>query len=77
MWFSYALVTINNFTVVQALKTSFHGCLKNIVPFLIYGLVMFLFAILATIPLMLGWLILGPVLFASFYTAYRDIFYEN
>jgi uncharacterized membrane protein len=59
------------------LKTSFAGCLKNIVPFLIYGLMMFLFAILATIPLMLGWLILGPVLFASFYTGYRDIFYED
>ena len=77
VWFSYALVTINNFSVVQALKTSFSGCLKNIVPFLIYGLMMFLFAILATIPLMLGWLILGPVLFASFYTGYRDIFYED
>jgi uncharacterized membrane protein len=77
VWFSYALVTINNFSVIQALKTSFAGCLKNIVPFLIYGLMMFLFAILATIPLMLGWLILGPVLFASFYTGYRDIFYED
>lgn len=77
VWFSYALVTINNFTVVQALKTSFYGCLKNIVPFLIYGLIMFLFAILATIPLLLGWLVFGPVLFASFYTAYRDIFYDN
>ncbi|UCH46536.1 MAG: hypothetical protein JSU95_10415 [Betaproteobacteria bacterium] len=77
VWFSFALVTINNFTVVKALKTSFVGCLKNIVPFLIYGLMMFLFSILATIPLMLGWLILGPVLFASLYTGYRDIFYED
>lgn len=76
VWFSYALVTINNFTVIQALKTSFYGCLKNVMPFLLYGVMMFLLAIAATIPLMLGWLILGPVLFASFYTGYRDIFYE-
>ena len=76
VWFSYALVTINNFPVIKALKTSFSGCLKNIVPFLVYGVMMFLLAIAATIPLMLGWLILGPVLFASFYTGYRDIFYE-
>jgi hypothetical protein len=76
IWFSYALVVINDFGVVQALKASFSGCLKNVVPFLIYGVMMFLLAIAATIPLALGWLILGPVLFASLYTGYRDIFYE-
>ncbi len=76
IWFSYALVVINDFGVVQALKTSFSGCLKNIVPFLVYGVMMFLLAIAATIPLMLGWLILGPVMFASLYTGYRDIYYQ-
>ena len=56
IWFSYALVVINDFGVVQALKTSFSGCLKNVVPFLIYGVMTFLLAIVATIPAMLGWL---------------------
>jgi len=77
IWFSYALVVINDFEVVRALKTSFSGCLKNVVPFLVYGVMTFLLAIAATIPLMLGWLILGPVMFASLYTGYRDIFYET
>ena len=77
LWFSYALVTLNDFTVMQALKTSFRGCLKNIWAFLVYGVMMFLLAIAASIPFFLGWLILGPVLFASFYTGYRDIFYEE
>ena len=76
LWFSYALVTLNNFTVIQALKASFSGCMKNIWPFLVYGVMVFLLAIAASIPLMLGWLIFGPVLFASLYTGYRDIFYE-
>ncbi|NIO40987.1 MAG: hypothetical protein GTO41_12895 [Burkholderiales bacterium] len=76
VWFSYALVTINNFKILQALKTSFSATLKNVVPFLIYGVVMFMLAIVATIPAFLGWLILGPILFASIYTGYRDIFYE-
>jgi len=76
IWFSYALVVINEFGAVRALKTSFFACLKNIVPFLIYGVMAFLLSIAATIPLGLGWLILGPVLFASLYTGYRDIFYE-
>jgi hypothetical protein len=77
LWFSYALVVINDFSVVQALKTSFFGCLKNVVPFFVYGLMAFLLSIAATIPFMLGWLILGPVLLASLYTGYRDIFYET
>jgi hypothetical protein len=77
LWFSYALVVINDFSAIQALKTSFFGCLKNVVPFLIYGVMALLLSIAASIPFMLGWLIMGPVLFASLYTGYRDIFYET
>ncbi len=77
LWFSYPLVVLNDFGVVQALRTSFTGCLKNIVPLLVYGLMLSLLAIAASIPFMLGWLILGPVMFASIYTGYRDIFYQT
>ncbi len=77
LWFSYALVMLNNLTVIKALKTSFSACMKNIWAFLIYGVMMFLLAIAASIPIMLGWLLLGPVLFVSLYTGYRDIFYEE
>ena len=77
VWFSYALVTINNFSIMQALKASFVGCAKNFAPFFIYSLIMMLLALAATIPVLLGWLILGPILFASLYTGYRDIFYET
>ncbi|HUU71746.1 MAG TPA: BPSS1780 family membrane protein [Burkholderiales bacterium] len=76
LWFSYALVTLNNYSVIQALKTSFSACTKNMWAFLVYGVMMLLLAIAASIPFMLGWLILGPVLFASLYTGYRDIYYE-
>ena len=76
LWFSYALVVLNDFTVIQALKTSFSGCAKNIWAFLVYGVMVFLLAIAASIPFLLGWLIFGPVLMASLYTGYRDIFYE-
>ncbi|HZP93011.1 MAG TPA: BPSS1780 family membrane protein [Burkholderiales bacterium] len=75
VWFSYPLVVINDLPVTQALKVSFYACVKNVVPFLLYGVIAFLLAIVATIPLALGWLILGPVMLVSLYTAYRDIFY--
>ncbi|HUK61706.1 MAG TPA: BPSS1780 family membrane protein [Dongiaceae bacterium] len=75
IWFAAPLVALNDLDSIVALKTSFSVCLKNIVPFLLYGVVMFALAIVASIPLGLGWLALGPVLAASVYTAYRDVFY--
>jgi hypothetical protein len=74
VWFAPALVVFHGKDAVAALKESFIGCLKNVVPFLIYGLVMLVFGILAFVPLGLGWLVLGPVLMASIYTSYKDIF---
>jgi uncharacterized membrane protein len=47
------------------------------VPFLIYGIIMLVLSILATIPLGLGWLVLGPVAVASVYVAYRDIYGDS
>ncbi|MGD2139573.1 MAG: BPSS1780 family membrane protein [Burkholderiales bacterium] len=77
VWFSYALVTINDMPVLKSMKTSFAGCMKNMGAFLVYGLIMFFLALAASLPIFLGWLILGPILFATFYTGYRDIFYET
>jgi uncharacterized membrane protein len=56
---------------------SFRACLANIVPFLVYGLIGLVACVLATIPILLGWLILMPVLIVSIYTSYRDIFKVN
>jgi len=65
VWFAPPLAVFNELGAFDALKASFLGCLKNIVPFLIYGLILFGFAILASIPLCLGWLVLAPVGFAT------------
>lgn len=77
IWFAPSLVMLNDFDPIPALKTSFGACLKNIVPFLLYGVILFAAAIVASIPLGLGWLVLAPVLAISIYTAYRDVFYRG
>lgn len=74
VWFAPALVVFHGKDAVAALRESFTGCIRNVVPYLVYGLVMLVFAILASIPVGLGWLVLGPVLAASIYTSYKDIF---
>jgi uncharacterized membrane protein len=77
VWFAPALVALDDVNPLTALKWSFFACLKNMWSFLVYGLVMLGLAIVATIPLGLGWLLLGPVIMASVYTAYRDIFFAE
>ena len=74
LWFAPALVVLRRMAPVAAIRESFLGCLKNIVPFLVYSIVFLVLGIVASIPLGLGWLVLGPVTVASVYTAYRDIF---
>ena len=74
LWFAPPLVVFHSQGAAAAMWASFTGCLRNMLPFLVYGVVLFVFSILASVPLGLGWLALGPVIAASVYTAYRDIF---
>ncbi len=76
-WFAPALVALNGLGAVDAMKTSFSACLKNILSFLVYGLIGLGLGIIASIPLALGWFVLAPVFVASMYASYRDIFYED
>jgi len=77
LWFAPALVVFHDRGPVEAMQESFAGCLKNVVPFLVYGLIGLVFAILASIPIGLGWLLLGPVLIGSLFASYRDIYLES
>jgi uncharacterized membrane protein len=77
VWFAPALVTLHDMPPLEAMKLSFTGCLKNILPFLVYGVIGLVLAVVASIPFFLGWLILLPILTASVYAAYRDIFLQH
>ncbi|HKQ28481.1 MAG TPA: BPSS1780 family membrane protein [Burkholderiales bacterium] len=76
IWFAPPLVVFHGQAAAEAMKNSFIACLKNMLPFLIYSLALFLLSIAASIPFGLGWLVLGPMIAASLYTGYRDIFFE-
>jgi uncharacterized membrane protein len=77
IWFAPALVIFHDLQPMAAMKASFQGALKNIVPFLLYGIVGLALAIVAMIPLGLGMLVWVPLLWASIYTSYRDIFLKR
>lgn len=74
IWFAPAVVITSEETALSAMLMSFNACLKNILPFTLFGIIVFILAILASIPLMLGHLVLLPVLSASVYVAFLDCF---
>ncbi|HDP89598.1 MAG TPA: hypothetical protein ENN42_06530 [Thioalkalivibrio sp.] len=74
-WFAPALAMMHeDADAIRAMKLSLVGCLRNILPLIVYGVIMTLLLVLASIPLFLGLLVMGPVMVASMYTGYRDIF---
>lgn len=77
VWFAPALIVLQNMSLIEAMKASFAGCLKNVLPFLIYGIILLVLMIIAAIPLMLGLLVLIPVGYASIYCSYKDIYLQQ
>ena len=76
-WFAPALIALDNLSAIAAMKLSFIGCLKNFLPFLVYGIVLTVLMVVAVIPVGLGLLVMMPVMYASMYRAYRDIYYPE
>ena len=74
--FAPALVALNDVPVLRALELSFIGCWRNILPFLVYGLVALGLVFVGSIPFGLGLLVVFPLLTIAIYLAYRDIYYR-
>ena len=74
VWFAPLLVVFENMKPVDAMKASLSACLANWLAFLIYGLIMMVLWVIASIPLGLGLIILVPVLICSVYASFKDIF---
>jgi uncharacterized membrane protein len=73
-WFAPLLVVFKDMPPLEAMRLSFVACLKNIVAFQLYAVILVLLTILATMPYGLGLFILVPTLFTSIYVSYMDIF---
>lgn len=84
IWFAPLLVVFEGLPPVFAMRLSFIACMKNTVPFLVYGAVILALWFVLSLPAAMGppgallvLVLLGasiPVLFCSVYASYRDIF---
>lgn len=72
--FAPALVVFHDMGALAAMKLSFKGCIKNILPLLIWFILIVLFIILGAIPFGLGLLVVLPMITASTFFAYKMIF---
>jgi uncharacterized membrane protein len=73
-WYAPALVVFRDTPPVDALKASFAASLRNVIAFLLYGVIYVVAAIIASIPFGLGWIVLIPLVMLSIYVSYKDVY---
>lgn len=73
-YFAIPLVTFGRMEPGRAIADGTRALLRNWAPLTVVGLLYVPLSILASLPLMLGWLILLPMTFGIWYASYRDVF---
>ncbi len=74
LYLAPALIVLHDIRPLDAMKMSFRGCLKNIMPFLLWGLIVPLICVVAVVlTLGLALFVLVPIMIISTYVIYRDI----
>jgi len=74
LFYAVPLVMLQGAKVGDAIKASFNACITNFIPLLVFGIVYFVLAVVASLPLGLGWIILLPMTYGMYYCSYRSIF---
>lgn len=78
IFFAPALVVLHDIKPLKAMKMSFKGCLRNMLPlivFLIVTTILFFTGIVITFGV--GLLALLPILMITYYTSYRDVWTDQ
>jgi len=76
-YFAAPLVMFQRVSVGTAIKMSFIGSIKNVLPAIVFSVCAMLFMIVSIIPLGLGLLVSIPVLMITNYIVYRDVFIDS
>jgi uncharacterized membrane protein len=74
VWYAPALVYFAGMGPLEAMRESLRACLHNWLPMLVYSLLALFMTLLGAMALLVGLLVVVPVLAASYYTSFRDIY---
>ena len=77
LFYGVPLVMLGRQNAWPAVQASIVACWINMLPFLVFGLIYIVLAVVAAIPFGLGFLILGPVTVCAIYASYREVFEET
>ncbi|GKS69218.1 uncharacterized membrane protein [Nitrosomonas sp. PY1] len=73
-WFAPMLVVFHKMPPVMAMQQSLLGCLRNLIPLLLFLITSTILAIICALPYGAGLVILIPTMYAAMYASYKDIF---
>lgn len=76
-WFVPALILINGYKAIPAIKTSFTAVIKNLSGGFVYFILLSILTAISAIPFGIGLFITIPLSYVAQYASYRDIFYLN
>ena len=76
LWFTTALLALNQMPAMHAIRWSFYALIANFLPMLVFGVVITVMLIVGTLPLMLGLLVVMPLFAIAHYVSYRELFRE-
>lgn len=74
LFFAPSLVALNELSAVEAAKLSVSGGFQNVIAFVLYGIGCLVVLFIGVLLFGIGILVAFPIVLASIYAAYRDIF---
>ena len=87
IWFAPLLIVFNKMSPYAAMRLSFIACLSNFITLQIFAISLFVLVVMALMPyILLGFVslsfglvnfVLMPILYASVYASYKDIFVDT
>jgi len=73
-YYAIPLVLFAGMKPGQSISVGLRGLGRNVLPLFVFSVIWLLLSIVATVPLGLGWLVLLPMTYGSWYASYRDVF---
>jgi uncharacterized membrane protein len=76
LFYAIPQVMLRDIAPIYAIPSGVMGALRNWQPLLVFCLIYLLLGFIASIPVWLGFLILGPVTAGAWYQSYKDLFQD-
>lgn len=77
LWFAPAILAFHDLSTAHALRWSVFAALSNVGAMIVYGMALTVVVLLGALPWGLGLLVVIPVMLASTYAGYADVFEET